>query len=84
MRPWRGATAATLDRAIGGRPALLYSHDGHSAWASPEALRRAGLDGSSADPPGGRLERDAQGELSGVLRETATDLVEPIAERLRR
>ncbi len=86
-RGWRdeamaGADAATLDRAIGGRPALLYSHDGHSAWASSEALRRAGLDGSAADPPGGRLERDAQGELSGVLRETATDLVEPIAERL--
>ena len=86
-RGWRDeamaqADAATLDRAIGGRPALLYSHDGHSAWASPEALRRAGLDGSAADPPGGRLERDAQGELSGVLRETATDLVEPIAERL--
>lgn len=86
-RGWRdeamaGADAATLDRAIGARPALVYSHDGHSAWASFEALRRAGLDGLAADPPGGRLERDAQGELSGVLRETATDLVEPIAERL--
>ncbi|HKO33001.1 MAG TPA: amidohydrolase [Candidatus Limnocylindria bacterium] len=86
-RGWRdpvmaGADQVTLDRAIGGRPALLYSHDGHSAWASSEALRRAGLDGSAADPPGGRLERDARGELSGVLRETATDLVEPMAERL--
>ena len=86
-RGWRdevmtGAEAATLDRAIGERPALVYSHDGHSAWASSEALRRAGLDGSAVDPPGGRLERDAEGDLSGVLRETATDLVEPIAERL--
>ena len=56
-RGWRdevmtAAAAATLDRAIGERPALVYSHDGHSAWASSEALRRAGLDGSAVDPPG--------------------------------
>lgn len=87
-RGWRepaltGAAREALDRAVGGRPSLLYSHDGHSAWASSEALQRAGLDRSSTDPPGGRLERDSDGGLSGVLRETATDLVEPVAERLR-
>jgi len=86
-RGWReealvGADREALDQAVGGRPTLLYSHDGHSAWASTEALRRAGLDRSSKDPVGGRLERDAAGDLSGVLRETATDLVEPVAERL--
>lgn len=87
-RGWReealaGADRAALDAAVGGRPTLLYSHDGHSAWASTAALLRAGLEDSSTDPPGGRLERDGDGELSGVLRETATDLVEPVAERLR-
>lgn len=86
-RGWReeamaGVDRETLDRAAGGRPTLLYSHDAHSAWASPAALRRAGLDRSSMDPAGGRLERDSAGELSGVLRETATDLVESVAERL--
>jgi len=87
-RGWREealarADRAALDEAVGGRPALLYSHDGHSAWASSAALQRAGLDRSAADPPGGRVERDARGELTGILRETATDLVEPAAERLR-
>jgi predicted amidohydrolase YtcJ len=86
-RGWReealaGADRATLDQAVGGRPALLYSHDGHSAWASSEALLRAGLGRTTQDPPGGRLERDAHGELTGILRETATDLVDPVAERL--
>ncbi|HEX6474329.1 MAG TPA: amidohydrolase [Candidatus Limnocylindria bacterium] len=85
-RGWREEALAgagpTLDEAVGGRPALLYSHDGHSAWVSSEALRRAGLVRSTTDPPGGRLERDAQGELTGTLRETATDLVDPVAERL--
>ncbi len=87
-RGWReeamtGADRETLDRAVGGRPALVYSHDGHSAWASSAALHRARLDSSARDPVGGRLERDVGGELSGVLRETATDLVERVAERLR-
>jgi predicted amidohydrolase YtcJ len=86
-RGWReeamaGTERAALDEAVGGRPALLYSHDGHSAWASTAAMFRARLDRSSADPPGGRIERDAGGELKGILRETATDLVEPWAERL--
>ena len=87
-RGWReeamaGADRAALDEAVGARPALLYSHDGHSAWASSAGMLRAGLDRSAADPPGGRMERDAHGDLTGILRETATDLVEPFAERLR-
>jgi predicted amidohydrolase YtcJ len=71
-----------LDAAIGHRPALVYSHDGHSAWASPAALQRAGIDTATVDPPGGRLERDAHGVPNGILRERATDLVEPITGRV--
>jgi predicted amidohydrolase YtcJ len=63
-------------------PVLVYSHDGHSAWASPAAMLRAGLDSGSADPAGGRIERDADGAPTGVLRESATDLVERAAETL--
>jgi predicted amidohydrolase YtcJ len=68
---------------VGERPALLYSHDSHSAWASAAALRAAGLRVGSADPPGGRIERRGDGAPSGILRESATDLVETVAERLR-
>jgi hypothetical protein len=57
--------------AAGERPVLLTAHDGHSAWASPAALRAAGVDRGEDDPPGGRFERDATGALTGVLRERA-------------
>ena len=63
-------TRASLDGVVGGRPAYLRRKDGHSAWVSSEALRRAGIDRSSSDPPGGTIDRDDQGEPSGILRET--------------
>ena len=85
-----GWTAEALDRAalhrledvLGGRPALLRSHDRHSAWASAEALRRAGIGAPATDPDGGRFERDSTGRPDGVLRERAADLVGEHAGRL--
>ena len=72
-----------LEAAVGERPAFLYSHDGHSAWASAAARRWAGLSTWTPDPSGGRLEREASGEPNGILREAATELVGSIAGRLR-
>jgi predicted amidohydrolase YtcJ len=85
-----GWTDEALDRAglhrleavLGGRPALLRSHDRHSAWASAEALRRAGIGAAPADPEGGRFERGPTGRPDGVLRERAADLVAEHAGRL--
>ena len=76
-------TVAALNVRLADRPALLYSHDAHSAWASPAALRHAEIGAGQGDPQGGRIERDAAGRPTGVLRESATDLVESVAERLR-
>jgi hypothetical protein len=72
-----GVPPGALDAAVGERLAFLSSHDGHSAWASAAALRLAGLVATTPDPDGGRFERDAHGELTGILRETAFDLVTP-------
>ncbi|HEY7527155.1 MAG TPA: amidohydrolase [Candidatus Limnocylindria bacterium] len=86
-RGWLDAVLAAtdlgrLDEAIGRRPALVSSHDGHSAWASPAALARAGVGAATDDPPGGRLERDGRGAPNGILRERAVDLLEGVAEGL--
>ncbi|HEX6656180.1 MAG TPA: amidohydrolase [Candidatus Limnocylindria bacterium] len=83
-RGWHDAVLAATDRsrleaAIGRRPALVYSHDGHSAWASPAALAAAGVSSATPDPAGGRIERDARGEPTGVLRERAADILDPVA-----
>lgn len=68
-------TRAQLDAAAGGRPAYLRRKDGHSAWVSSQALRAAGIDHATEDPPGGRIDRDAGGEPAGILRETAMQMV---------
>lgn len=84
---WRAEVlvAAQLDRleaVLGGRPALLRSHDRHSAWASAAALQAARIAADVEDLPGGRFERDASRRLTGLLRESAADLVVDQAPRL--
>jgi len=64
-------TRQDLDRAAGDRPVFLVRKDGHSAWVSSAALKLAGIDRSTPDPPGGVIDRDGDGEPTGILRETA-------------
>jgi hypothetical protein len=66
---------ALLDRAVGGRPAILESNDGHVAWVSTRALELAGVDDATPDPPDGRIVRDADGGATGTLHDGATHLV---------
>lgn len=72
-----------LEAAVGDRPAFLSSHDGHSAWASAAARRRGRVSATTTDPRGGRIERLPSGEPSGILRETALDLVAGLVPRLQ-
>ncbi|NUR92636.1 MAG: amidohydrolase, partial [Nonomuraea sp.] len=47
------------------------SVDGHTTWANTEAMKRVGITRDSADPIGGEIVRDADGEPTGILREAA-------------
>src|SRR5690606_21499146 len=67
-----------LDEIVGDRPVFLEGEDGHSSWASSEALARAGINADTADPPLGVIERDASGEPTGTLREAAQGLVQRV------
>jgi predicted amidohydrolase YtcJ len=71
----RFPTAADLDRVAAGRPVFLVRVDGHAAWASSEALLRAGISAKTPDPEGGRILRDAAGQPSGVLIDKAMAVV---------
>ena len=73
--PEANPTRAALDEAVPDRPAALEAADGHSLWANSRALAVAGVSRDTPDPPKGRIERDARGEPSGTLRESAVDLV---------
>lgn len=72
----RFPTRADLDAVVGERPVLLERIDGHAAVVNSAALALAGIDANTADPDGGRIERDAGGAATGMLIDNATALVE--------
>ena len=74
-----GPHLATLDAAVGDRPVLLESTDGHSAWVNRRAMELAGITRATPDPPRGRIQRDAAGEPTGALHEAAMALVGDLA-----
>ncbi|HEY0305576.1 MAG TPA: amidohydrolase family protein, partial [Longimicrobiales bacterium] len=74
---WGGAYPhrQQLDSVTGDQPAAFQSHDMHALWVNSIALQVAGIDAHSADPEGGRIVRNERGEPTGMLRETAAQLV---------
>ena len=67
---------ATLSAASPDNPVLLEHASGHAAFANAKALELGGIARGFADPPGGQALRDARGEPTGLLRETASGPVE--------
>ena len=62
-------------------PVLLRHASGHAAFANALAMELAGIDRSTPDPPGGTIVRDAEGNATGALRETAQRLVARARDR---
>lgn len=68
---------AALDEASLGHPVLLRDDTHHNRWCSSQALRRAGVTATTANPNRGEIGRDpANGALTGIMVETAAGLVE--------
>jgi len=78
----RWPTRADLDAVCPERPAVLLRKDGHSLWVNSLALRLAGIDATTPDPPGGMIQRDRDGEPTGILIETAMELVRRVEPAL--
>jgi predicted amidohydrolase YtcJ len=68
-------TRQDLDRVTGEHPAFLDRIDGHISIANTAALRAAGVTGATRPPQGGAIDLDANGEPTGILRESAQSLV---------
>lgn len=64
-------TAAMIDAAVADVPVFLDANDYHSCWVNSVALAELGITRDTPDPIGGRIERDADGEPTGMLYETA-------------
>src|SRR3954470_14925139 len=71
----RYLTKQEIDSVAPNNPVYLRTV-GHFSMANGLALQRAGVDKNTPDPSGGSFEKDAAGELTGVLVETAIDQVE--------
>ena len=70
-----GPHKSLLDAVNSNRPIVLWSSDGHNAWANSKALELAGITADTPDPDLGVIERDPDGSPRGTLRETAQELV---------
>ncbi len=63
-----------LDPVSGGHPVYLVHVSGHAGTLSSEGLRLSGITRTTAAPPGGEIEHGADGEPTGVLKDTAMGL----------
>jgi hypothetical protein len=71
----RFPTRGDLDAVAPDRVVVLGRADGHALVANSAALKLAGITRDTPDPSGGRIERDARGEPTGMLIDNAMDLM---------
>ena len=62
-------------------PVRLTHASGHAYFVNDAALDAAEIDKETPDPRGGTIVRDADGEATGLLRETARNLVDAAQRR---
>ncbi|MFB6098173.1 MAG: amidohydrolase [Salinibacter sp.] len=76
-------TNARLNEVAPNTPVYLTHASGHAAIVNDAALEAAGIGPNTPDPEGGTIVRDAQGNATGVLLETADGLVQDALEQAR-
>ncbi len=64
-----------LDEITTDHPVFLERVDGHIAVANTRALQLASITIASRDPKGGKIDRDSNGQPSGIIRETAQQAI---------
>jgi predicted amidohydrolase YtcJ len=64
-----------VDEVSAGHPVFLERVDGHIAVANTRALQLASITIASRDPKGGKIDRDSNGQPTGILRETARQAI---------
>jgi predicted amidohydrolase YtcJ len=67
-----------LDEVSNDHPVFLVRIDGHIAVANTRALQLASITLASRDPFGGHIDRNENGEPTGILRETAQAAVRDV------
>jgi predicted amidohydrolase YtcJ len=88
LKEHRYLESRDLDPVSGDHPVWLDQTTGHYGTANSVAMSLAKIDRESRDPPAGTIVRDASGQPSGVLKESARDgllaLIPPPSDTDRR
>lgn len=71
---------AALDRVSPDNPVLLTHASGHASFVNKKALDDSGITRATPNPTGGEILKDASGEPTGLLRESASGLVRTPAQ----
>jgi predicted amidohydrolase YtcJ len=71
-------TAENLDTVAPDHPVYLTAKSLHAGWANSAALRQAGISSATSDLQDGQLLRDPQGKPTGILLESAMELVDKV------
>lgn len=74
----RSPTRWDLDEGCSDSPVSIIRTCGHIRCVNSKALELAGITKDTPDPQGGKIDRDENGEPTGVLRENARNLVTPL------
>jgi hypothetical protein len=76
QNPWgRWPTAADLDSIAPNNPVYLTAKSLHAALANSAALKIANITASTPDPTNGQIQRQLNGNPTGVLLESAMELI---------
>jgi hypothetical protein len=67
--------ASDLDSLTASHPIYLTAKSLHAAWVNSAALKLAGITASTPNPENGEIQRDPHGQPTGILLESAMDLV---------
>lgn len=73
VRGW--PTASELDAIAPNNPVYLTAKSLHAAWANTAALKLANVNSQTPHPQNGQIQRDDRGAATGILLETAMELV---------
>jgi predicted amidohydrolase YtcJ len=71
-------TANELDAITPNHPVYLTAKSLHAAWANTKAMQMANITMQTPDPQNGQIQRDSQGNATGVLLETAMELMNSV------
>ena len=75
LKEHRTPTRWDLDKVAPSTPVVIIRTCCHIIVANSKALKMAGIDKNTSNPHGGQIDKDENGELTGILRESAREMI---------